>query len=835
MDCPLYPGLSLESQIIPQENTLNRSQRKAHRRNVPLKARLFLSTFVVILLFVPWFHPAAAIAGVPVDNPSNVWAPYGPRVNSLQLNYYTNENTEFNDFETGHLDITDWPQAPTAYAAYDGNPDFVLSQAQGQFGMFGIDFNYGSSTWAYWGCNWQHGNSQCGIEVREALAHLIDRTSFVTDGALQGAGQALADPSPPAKDPSGSPLSTQCSWETVPAYRNCIFAFQLSSSPGGFAQPGSPDFCAAVNHLILAGIGLNNSTSSCAVDPNSPGLANIISHPIRFMVRNDDPFRLSLGIGLTSAINQLFGANVVQPTFGSIAQVRPIVFVSAPDGPTDDWDMYTMGWGLGGPFPDHLYPLYDGIFASNMCGGQPNGLSLNYGFVCIPGFDTYANAAAQTSDFNLFKTDTLAAYNQMGSHVANLPVYARGIRIAGLRSMAGLVNARGISYTNFWTLLYGHNNTAYTPSNSIYKFGGGSNTIRWGQRQGTSELNIFNALTQWEINAIGEVYDTLVASSPIEPGSIICWMCDTYDQSIDFQGNTHFLFELRQGVRWQDGVAVNASDIKFTLLNFRDVPAGGFVSNVALVQSVTILGPYLVDVTMQGQSISHIVNLAGVPIIPKHLWELPGDHTYGDVGKADPAKTSTGYDPITSGTFIGSGPYVCRSIFPNDIGKVGTGCVRNADGTRGGQAIFPGGAMLLQSFDRTGETGIGDPFLQYMRSYNTAWSTLSGTAAHSGLYQEFSWADRWNNDTVTVQDLASVAACSGLSAPAPACPASDSLGPIFSYWLKPAFHGGTGTIGSEVSTVAAHLDDTWVSPYSWSQDQRSQPGLPLENIVPFFP
>jgi len=553
------------------------------------------------------------------------------------------------------------------------------------------------------------------------------------------------------------------------------------------------------------------------------------------MIRSDDPFRYALGSGMMNAINQLFGAIVVEPTFGSIAQLRPTVFISAPNGLTDDWDMYTFGWNLGGPFPDHLYPLYDGVFASNMCGGQLNGQTLNYGFLCIPSFDALASAAAQTPDINTFRADTLAAFNEMGSHVANLPVYARGIRIAGLRSLAGLVNGRGVSYSNFWTLLYGHNNTAYTPANSIYKFGGGSNTIRWGQRQGTSQLNVFNALTAWEFNVIGEVYDTVLATSPVQPASVFCWMCDTYRTSIDAQGNTHIRFELRQSLRWQDGVPLNASDVKFTLLNFRDVPAANLASNVALLLNVSILSAYQVDVTMQGQSISHLINLAGVPIIPRHIWELQGDRRYGDVGRADPAKTSTAYDPVASGTFIGSGPYVCRSVFPVDLGVVGTGCVKNAGGSRGGQSIAPGGTMLLQSFDRTGETGNTDPFLQYMRSFNPAWSTLSGTAVHSGLYQEFSWADRFNNGTVTVRDLVQVGGCSGASAPSQSCPANDSLGPVFSYWLKPSFHGGTNTISSEVVIVASHIDDTWVSPFSWSQNQGSQPGVPLENIVPFTP
>ena len=799
-----------------------------------LPVSIIITVMVIsILVHVP--APAVAVSTGGVDSPSNIWAPYGPFSPNLRLSYYSSETTEFQDFELGKLDLTDWPVATASYGSYDGNPDFALSPGEGQFGMFGVDFNYASSTWASWGCDWAHGNSACGIEIREAFAHLIDRTSFVNSGPLQGAGQGLADPSPPAKTPSASSISTQVAWDSLtgqtieglthPADSS---AFNIAPSPSGFAQPGSPDSCAARDHLIAANIGLHDLNQDCVIDGNSPGLANIINHPIRFMIRSDDPIRRALGLGLANAINQVFGVNAVVPTLGSIAQLRPLVFISAPEGVTDDWDVYTSGWNLGGPFPDHLRPLYGSTFASDQCGGAQNAETNNYGFLCVSSFDTYANAASQTADVQTFSTQTLAAFNQFGLHVGSIPVYSRGIRTAALRTLAGAVDQRGQGFSNPWTLLSGHNNTAYTPSNPLFKFGGGQNMIRWGQRQGTSQLNPFKAETLWEFNLIGEVYDTLFAASPIEPANVMCWMCDNYQLSVDSQGNTHFLVELRQNLRWQDGVPLNASDVKFTLLNFRDVPAANLVANVQLVLSVTILASYLLDIKMQGQSISHIINLASVPIIPRHIWELTGDKTYGDVGKADPAKTSTSYDMLSSGTFIGSGPFMCRSVFAADFGKVGTGCASNSDGSRSGQALGVGATVILQAYDLTSQSGNVDPFLQYMRSYNTAWGTGTGAAAQSGQFQEFSWADRYDNGTVTIRDLASVASCYGKT---------DSTGCLdYSYWLRPAFHPGTPTtIGSEITIVSSHLDDAWVYPFSWSGVQSKQPGQTLENIVPFTP
>src|SRR5437867_7547638 len=135
---------------------------------------------MILLMAYPWSSTVNGVAGPGVDDSANVWAPYGPRTPNLQFNYYTNQLTEFNDFETGHLDLSDWTLPAAKFPSYDANPDFVLSPGQGQFGMFGLDFNYASSTWSAWGCDFQHGSSACGVEIREANAHLVDRETYVT-------------------------------------------------------------------------------------------------------------------------------------------------------------------------------------------------------------------------------------------------------------------------------------------------------------------------------------------------------------------------------------------------------------------------------------------------------------------------------------------------------------------------------------------------------------------------------------------------------------------------------------------------------------------------------
>ena len=67
---------------------------------------LSLTSLITILLSAAVaFQPVAASTGLGVDDSGNVWAPYGPYVSQLQLNYYSNEGVEYVNFDLGNLDI----------------------------------------------------------------------------------------------------------------------------------------------------------------------------------------------------------------------------------------------------------------------------------------------------------------------------------------------------------------------------------------------------------------------------------------------------------------------------------------------------------------------------------------------------------------------------------------------------------------------------------------------------------------------------------------------------------------------------------------------------------
>ena len=829
------------------------------RSKIPITASI---TILTVLMAVPLATPQAqASNGSPATDPSNLWYPYGPSTRNVLVHFYNGQSQELQAFELGQLDMVDLGfldgVPPPKWASYTANPNFLLSPVQGSEGYFMINMNLMSNRFKAWGCDWANGNSQCGIDMRESFAHLVDRQQWVIDGPLNGAGQALADPTWPATTPSGSPLSEQCSWDSLPQYHdNCTFAFHFGPPcAGGFCtDPSQPDFCAAVSYMIQADIDSGNQIHlardnsapmdqfgfHCGLDISS---SNIGSNHILAFIRNNDANRLALGNGFRSALNFLFGTNVVDATYGTLAQARPIVFRDGFTKGAALWDWYTGGTGAAGPYPAHLYGFYNGLFASDACGGQPLlAPRLNYLLACVPSLDADTAAAINAGDVSTFIAATLRAFHDYGSHVVDLPAFTGGSRTVALKSAAGLVNQLGFGYNNFYSLLSAHSDGTST---GPFAFGGGDpNILRYGLSGGTESLNMFKGDTlpfqsENDIKIISEIYDSLFASNPVEPGQFFCWMCNSFNQFVDPNGNTHVDVELRQGLRWQDGVPVTAHDIAFSLYYERDF---GFLTGLQgiMLNQTSVLSNTQVDIVMSGVSFEMLGTINMALITPSHIWELKSgagsagtpqayspDHS---VGIVDPAKSSPSYDPMTAHTLIGSGPFACIDL---NTGAVGGGCALTAAGTPSGQAIPAGGTMLLTRYDFT-STSV-DPFNQWMRTYNLAWGTGSDNGAHSGQFQEFSWADRFNNDTVTIQDLASVAACSGLSAPAFACPVSDSSGPVFSYWLKPSFHSGMSRVGSEVAIVASHLDDTWVFPFSWSGDQGSQPGQPLENIVPFTP
>ena len=565
------------------------------RRNLRLP---FAVIPIVLLVLLQGGYLPSAYA----THPTDLWKPSGPYMGKILVQVYADELAEFNDFEAGNLDLTDWPVNPNLEVRYGSNPAMHLTSPVGELGMFDIEFNQANT---YWGIPFDYGTSPSGVEMRKAFAHLLDKDSFLTDSSVQGRGQKLDNPVPPAQ---GLGTPNTAAWDSL--HPGTISAYNLAGDSGGVAAPGSPDFCAARDHLLQV-----RSTSGTQVffDANSDCI--IDSPPatqLTFYIRNDHQPRLELGTALARAIESIFGgADVINEQFANIQQVADFVFKTAPG--TTDWHIYTGGWSLGA-FWDHLYALYHSKFASNECGGKRSSFAQNYIFLCLPSFDVESEASILANSFTSSAASALNALDIFGRQVGTIPVYSSAGRFVYKAGWGGVVNQLGHGTSNIFSLLN------MRPDGSRGDVPAIPDTIRWGFKQGTLRLNIFHAQTLWEFFILGEIYDSLLAQNPRNAGQLMDWMTTRHQQFVNptaaqlgytppAGSTTSLRFFLRNNIFWHDGVPLRAEDVRFTILNYRDVPSANLFPQVSLVVDVTVVSPLIVDVHLAGTSIFHELNI----------------------------------------------------------------------------------------------------------------------------------------------------------------------------------------------------------------------------------
>ncbi len=344
----------------------------------------------------------------------------------------------------------------------------------------------------------------------------------------------------------------------------------------GYANPN--DIMAACDYLLLAGLVLTPSGSTCAqvasessgsTPPSTyvhfvpPAGANsvitmyirtsvvrnhygqLIADTINFFFGTANNACVNNGGAPFSAVNYGINQNPQICTIGTpinsayyvIRQVVPIVFA---DQNTHPWNLYTGGFSLGS-LPDFLWANFHSQFASTTCGGPFNSFPANFDYHCDPEYDAYSNAAEfsptipgaqpifnQTAALFYLDQATDGVYNSIDQFAElNCLTWQPGPQASVVRT-----NGHG-SETAFWTLYNMQPNPYYTPVNpSTYSCGGGlQNTIRRGFSQATDNMNPFEALTVWDFEIISQVFDTLLAVNPTTAGAtqeVFDWMTQSH-------------------------------------------------------------------------------------------------------------------------------------------------------------------------------------------------------------------------------------------------------------------------------------------------------------------
>ncbi len=610
------------------------------------------------------------------------WIPGGPSTDTLTYKVFTDQASEIAAIQSSPpaIDFTDWPLNPPSVSILMGDPQFQVTAPITDAGYFELQFHEAQN---FWGCQFNFGNAACGVDIRQAFAHGLDKNIFISVELL-GNAVPIDNPVPPPSIDLNTP--DPCAWDTLhlqggggcqvngsggTAYHlaTATTGSGCTNSPSFAYTPGcgTPDFCAAADHLIAAGLATGKNPATCVLT----GITSAVtSNPIQiFAVSNDTP-RLFAGNSYAQFICGLFtgafttgcgiggsSTNIITVTPGPVTSFPG--FATCLPGPTTcqtgiplNWWVYTAGFGNILTFDSSLYFIYDSRFVSGFPGivspsgpcsieAVPSFSASNYMWLCSPAYDvsieqaefspcltapgdpatgqtrltvTFANCPSTTQ-----LSAASAAYKAQdifGQNAFTIPGWTRLKQFAYLSGWQGGVLNKANGFTppgNYFTML-----NAWNPSPPV------SGTVRQGYSQGTGSVNPFIGASPWDIGVMGSVWDSPGTTNPDLPQVYLDWMTIKTDQlpigALSYTPPTGtvaaFRYTLRNDIFWHTGQKVTAWDLAFSYMAYK---SSGVGPGLQPMVGIKVLSQTQVDIDVNAIGTFTKLFLSN-PIIPGRDW-----------------------------------------------------------------------------------------------------------------------------------------------------------------------------------------------------------------------
>jgi hypothetical protein len=328
-----------------------------------------------------------------------------------------------------------------------------------------------------------------------------------------------------------------------------------------------------------------------------------------------------------------------------------------------------------------------------------------------------------------------------------------------------------------------------------------------GFKQTTRSLNPYIVTTSWDRAILSSIYDTPEILNPANSEQLLDWMTvntvvlnNSQLSYVPPPGTiATFRYALRSGIWFHDSRPVTAWDVKFSWATLR--ANGAFIGSglapvvcnlAGCVDGFDAVSPSQIDVHVSAKSPYTAFGLGTTPVLPGRYWSGPcagstwdNDVAAGNVPNScmftDPTKLNPAFDPLGTGTFIGSGPWVCSS--PTS-GIVGGGCTSTSVANPP-----PGGTYTLLRFGTS--SPVPPQFSAYFRS--------------SGMLALYLWTGNIGDPVADEINYAHILSCFG----APA-----GTGPC-SHWQKGIGASATGVIGlDQIINTQRFVFVNWVSPFN---------------------
>jgi hypothetical protein len=378
-------------------------------------------------------------------------------MSSLQDVIFTSEVAEYTNLLSSSptIDFSDWPVPAATGTTQLSGPGYYLTQTVPELGYYEIQFMLANT---FWNCPMQYGNSACGLQIRQGIAHMIDKTVFASQdpNIASGTGTAIDNPMPTSEG-GGLLSANSCLWDSAFPETNTVGAacsvgggtagtnvggssYHLGTATGVASiscpwcqAPGSADLNAAAQHFVNAGLasGFNPSTSVLTGVVSTSGL----TIPT-FFIRNDNPPRLDLGNTLSAQICYLFTGSYTTPCAYLNTTLGPITaFLGFQTGPTSlnlSWWFYTAAYSAGTFYDSSLYFTYSSLFTSASC-ASPNTPSCT---TQVVGGGYCSNSAVQTPAASDYMYICSPTYDNLAVQLESAPCLAApsGDPVAGATS-----------------------------------------------------------------------------------------------------------------------------------------------------------------------------------------------------------------------------------------------------------------------------------------------------------------------------------------------------------------------------------------------------------------
>jgi len=738
------------------------------------------------------------------------------------------------------------------------SPNFLVTSPTAEYGYGQIEFNLANN---FWGISMNLGNGANGMHLRQGMAHLINKNTFVTRDISGGCcilADAIDNPVPNSTS-LGFTRPNSCLWDESftetgavctraggppggVAY-DCAASGITSSCAGGVVisgsnypwQPliGSADFCAAAGHFITAfgnaGIGTLQENSSCVLQPpTGQGIfpSPITSNTVNFFIRTDDPALYDLGISMAQEICALWtGALTTGCNFPGT--IIPALTVSTGNttsfcGYTTDksvvntcWWIYVDAFSNVFPIDQSLYFTYNSRFVSGVSAAHTGGCDSssvptfsapNFIYLCNPSYDTASSNVEFAADGPTALSAATVAADTFGRAAFSIPVFSRIDQFAYLNGWQGVINGEGSGIPNFFTWL-----NAYDPTPSTGTNGCPTSSplcMRQGFSQTTRSLSPYVARTPWDMRFLRNIYDSPLVENPAHNIELLDWMTTSHTFApLSMQLN------LRHDIFFQDGRQLTGYDVQFSYATL--AASGSFLGRALAGTSVTVnpndKSQVTISFTKSGPFTPY--SIGTTPVFPGRYWSTCSGATWDDdlrqLGMVPnacmtlaPAKAGVSFDPLANQVLVGSGPWECADVLGGS-GVVGFGC-----SDIGTQNPVAGHSYTLTRYGK-GQVPGGSAVGQYFRSF--------------GALALYLWTGAIGD---TAQDIITSNAIQGCNGPSQGTPTLGHTSGCGHWQQGIGQPGGLGLITQTQVNIFqrfAHLN--WVAPQTWAAPPCSAPGV----------